>query len=261
MTSLALSAPLALNTERAREAQFAAACLDGAHPVPDGLAAPATDRREHRFAVYRNNVVVSLIDALAAKYPAVAAIVGDDFFRATARLYAAAHPPRSPVMAQFGDAFAAFLASFAPASGLPYLADVARLEALVLRAYHAADAATLDARHLPALAAGTVELRRHPAAFALRADWPALTLWRMNTGREPLGEVTCWTAQDVLVTRPRFDVLACLLPPGGAAFLAALDAGPASAAAAAIEVPGAQLPPIIETLVRAGAFSAPEIEP
>jgi putative DNA-binding protein len=37
------------------------------------------------YNVYRNNVTVSLIDALVAIYPAVQRITGGDFFRAMAR--------------------------------------------------------------------------------------------------------------------------------------------------------------------------------
>ncbi len=46
-------------------------------------AAPALNRR---FAVYRNNVAASLIEAMVQRFPAVCAIVGDEFFRAMARV-------------------------------------------------------------------------------------------------------------------------------------------------------------------------------
>lgn len=245
----------------AADAAIAAACLDAGLPAPDFIRCPPGERPERRFSVYRNNVVASLIGALEAKYPAVAAIVGDEFFRAAARLFIAAHPPRGPVMAQFGGAFADFLAAFPPASGLPYLADVARLEALVLEAFHAADAAPLTVQHLPALASGTLALRRHPAAFVLRAQWPALTLWRMNTGRAALGAVDDWSGEDVLVARPGLEVAAVLLPPGGAVFLDALAHGPAAAATAALAEPGADLSLILTALAQAGAFAAPEAQP
>lgn len=243
------------------DGRFAAACLDAGLPVPDGIACPPGERRERRFAVYRNNVVASLIGALGAKYPAVAAIVGDDFFRATARLFIAAHPPRGPVMAWFGAEFADFLADFPPVAGLPYLPDVARLEALALASFHAADARPLGACDLAGLSRGQAALRRHPAAFALRSPWPVLTLWRMNTGRAPLGEVDDWRGEDVLVVRPGLDVAAVSLPPGAAVFLHALDHDPAAAAAAALAVPGADLPLIVATLAQAGAFAAPETTP
>ena len=117
------------------QADLAAALLAPERAAPAGLAPQA------RLAVYRNNVVVSLTDALAAAYPAVLSLVGERFFKAAAGVYVRAEPPRSPVLITYGQSFAQFLEGFAPAAKLPFLADVARLERLWLEAYHAADAA------------------------------------------------------------------------------------------------------------------------
>ncbi len=45
------------------------------------------------------------------------------------------------VIAHYGDGLPAFIESFAPLADVPYLADVARIEAAWTNAYHAADAA------------------------------------------------------------------------------------------------------------------------
>ncbi len=93
----------------------------------------------------------SLIDALRTKFPATERIVGEEFFRAMARVFVIAHPPRSKILHTYGDDFGDFIAAFEPAAELAYLADVARLEAARTRAYHAADATPLTpadfARH------------------------------------------------------------------------------------------------------------------
>lgn len=44
---------------------IAAALLDPAQPCPPGLTTWNGSDPAHRFAVYRNNVIVSLVDALA----------------------------------------------------------------------------------------------------------------------------------------------------------------------------------------------------
>ena len=49
--------------------------------------------RQPGFAVHRNTVMKGCIDALHANYPAVARLVGDDWFRAAAAECARAHPP------------------------------------------------------------------------------------------------------------------------------------------------------------------------
>ena len=63
---------------------FAAALLDPALPCPAGLCVPAGADLARRFDVHRNNVVASLVEALADSFPVVLALVGEDFFRATA---------------------------------------------------------------------------------------------------------------------------------------------------------------------------------
>jgi hypothetical protein len=123
-----------------RQTAFARAVLDAAAPVPPGLIGPDGQPSATRFAVYRNNVVLGLIDALKAAFPVVCALVGEDFFAAMARAHAVETPPASPVMHDYGADFPAFIARFAPAASLPYLADVARLEWAWVEAYHAAEA-------------------------------------------------------------------------------------------------------------------------
>jgi len=76
--------------------------------------------------------------ALKSRFPVVEKIVGEEFFAAMTRVFVKAQPPRSPLLATYGDDFPDFIATFEPARGLPYLADVARLEATRTRSYHAA---------------------------------------------------------------------------------------------------------------------------
>ena len=90
--------------------------------TPEGLNCSTPDRR---FAVYRNNVQHGLSVALATRFPVIERLVGADFFAATARVFAAQHPPETPVLQDWGEAFPTFLAGFEPAAELPYLADVA----------------------------------------------------------------------------------------------------------------------------------------
>ena len=46
------------------EASFAGALLDAATPVPNAIAAPEAQTAARRFAVYRNNVVAGLVNAV-----------------------------------------------------------------------------------------------------------------------------------------------------------------------------------------------------
>ena len=61
------------------------------------------------LAVYRNTVIHGAVEALRANYPVVEQIVGDEMFEAIAVEYSSAHPPKSPVLALYGDEFADWL--------------------------------------------------------------------------------------------------------------------------------------------------------
>lgn len=219
---------------------FAQALLDPERPVPAALRSRTAAAPLERFAVYRNNVVAGLINAMRAGYPAVERIVGEEFFAAMARLYVVAHPPRSPLMLRYGEDFGAFIAGFAPAAELVYLPDVARLEAARRRAYHAADADPAEPARIasidPQALAGVV-FRLHPSAQIVRSPHPVVTIWAMNSGEAEIAPIDENDAQDALVIRSGLDVVVRTLPPGGAAFLVALAAGAAlgDAAAQAIE--------------------------
>jgi hypothetical protein len=210
------------------ELSFAQALLDPKAPVPEGVMAPDGRSAARRFAVHRNNVVSGLVKALEGRFPAVVKIVGREFFAAMARAFVVERPPCSPLLARFGDTFADFIAAFEPAGELPYLPDVARLEAARTRAYHAADVTPVGAKELAALGiqvAGGLRFALHPSLEIVRSEHPIVTIWEMNCGERALEPIEAWHPEDALIVRPYLDVEVRLLPPGGASFLRALAAG------------------------------------
>lgn len=218
---------------------FAAALLVPAMAIPAGIRAGGRqdDRQDQqrRFAVHRNNVVVSLVDALAATFPVSEALVGEKFFRAMARARVQADPPRSPVLIEYAQEFPDFVAGFAPAAGVPYLADVARIEALRVLAYHAADASPVpDSLYRELLAApealAAARLTLHPACHWLRSDYAVHSIWLAHQGLEDLASasldgIDVERAEEVLIVRPDFEVVVAALPPGAIEFLEALRGG------------------------------------
>ena len=208
-----------------RQSAFAGAVLDATAQVPPGLSDGRGRASARRFAVYRNNVAVSLIEALETAFPVVRKLVGNDFFRAMAGVFVRDHPPTDRRMALYGAALPQFLARFEPAAGLPYLPDVARLEQALRDSYHAADAPALAASRVTGLGAealAALAVRPAPATRVVRSDHPVLSIWRTNTGTPaPIRP----GAQDVLVTRPGFDPAPHPLPAGGAVLLEALQRG------------------------------------
>jgi hypothetical protein len=202
------------------QSRFAAAILDPDLPVPPDLSCLGAAAAPDRFAVYRNNAVVGLTEALRDAYPVICRLVGDEFFRAMAGVFARAHPPTSPVMLEYGAGFAEFIAAFPPAESVPYLADVARLERAWVEAYHAPDAPALQ--HLDA----AVPVALHPAARLVRSPFPILAIWEANLGdKEPQPMTLADEGDNVLVTRPTAEVRADRVSDASADVIEALAAG------------------------------------
>ena len=162
---------------------FSAAILNPALPVPQGLHGPEARKADRRYAVYRNNVTVSLVAALEANFPSVRRLVGAEFFAAMAREYARENPPNSRLMAEYGASLPAFLKGFGPLSKYPCMEDVARLERLWLDSYHEADAEPLQGAALAAIAPEALFETRfiaHPAARLFSSPFAAVSIMSAN---------------------------------------------------------------------------------
>lgn len=212
---------------------FADSLLCAKTTSPPGLTAWNQSDPARRFAVYRNNVMVSLIDALADTYPVTQALVGEEFFRAMAADFARANPPRSPVMAHYGTGFAAFIESFPAAAGLPYLADVARLEMLRVVAYHAADATSVSPEEIALLLSAPERLPAarfalHPSLQHLDSPYAVVSLWAAHQGEEidsALAAVNAAEPESALVVRVGLEVEIYRITTGTATFIRHLQQG------------------------------------
>ena len=203
---------------------FARALLEPDRACPAGLFSRNGADPASRFAVYRNNVHNGLINALASAYPVTLQLVGDAFFRAMAGLYVQAHPPTSPLIGEYGSTFAGFIQDFEPAAGVPYLADIARLERLRVRAYHAADdqplapQAVLDALQGRA-DLGAVRLQLHPSVATLMSPYAVVTVWAAHQTEGGLATLDPGYAQGALVLRQGLEVKLFAIDAGSVTFI------------------------------------------
>ena len=242
-------------------AAFAPGLTNPETTAPEDVVAARGKGVVKRYNVYRNNVTVSLIDALAAIYPAVQRITGVEFFRAMARSHVRATPPDSQLLFEYGRDFPSFIESYEYARDMPWLADTARIERAWLDAYHAADAATLKAETLVSVDPSSLAQVRfipHPAARIVRSRYPAVAIFAMNRTDGPVSPLCSSDAEDALVTRPDQDVIVSRLPAGGAAFLIALIKGEslgAAAQAAFDETDSFDLPANLAAMISAGVFA------
>jgi hypothetical protein len=243
-------------------AGFAPALLDPGRAPPAFVSGPKGKTACKRYNVYRNNVTVSLINTLAATFPATMRITGVDFFRAMARFHVRTTPPTSPLLFEYGHGFPDFIERYEYAQSMPWLADVARIERAWLDAYHAADEEPLMPRALasiPAERLADTVLTPHPATRIVRSRFAAVSIFVANRSGGPMDRIKATGPEDALATRPGLEVIVRHLPPGGAAFLSRLIAGEtfgATAAAAFADCPQFDLSANIAGMLEAGAFTA-----
>lgn len=224
---------------------FAESLMQEAAVCPSGLTTWNGSDPSQRFAVYRNNVIVSLIDALADTFPVTQALVGEAFFRAMAGQFVRAHPPRSPVLTLYGDLFPSYVCDFAPASALPYLGDLARLEVGYVQTYHAAEEGSLAISELSKLLSNEMPLSQvrftlHPSINVVRSRYAVVSLWAAHQDLSPentLGSIHPDVSEAAMLIRQDLDVVVVRIEHGAALFIENLHRGAVFADAVSTDVP------------------------
>jgi hypothetical protein len=237
-----------------------AAALAERTPAPIAAWLPDPEAGETGLAVYRNTIAKGCVDALAANFPTVASLVGEDWFNAAAALFAREHPPASAALLAYGEDFPAWLARFPPAADLPYLPAMARLDRMWTTALFAPEAQPLGAEAFAiapeALAGARVTL--HPSLAFATFDSGLPGLWLAARRPDPGEMELVETPQAILIVRPA-DTVACrLLDAAGHAFLAAAGDGQTlgeAITAAAVADPDADLAVLFAALIADGVFS------
>lgn len=222
---------------------------------------PWLEEGEHPgLSVYRNTIAKGCVDALAANFPTVQSMVGEDWFRAAAALFAREAPPASAALLDYGATFPAWLERFPPAAELPYLAGIAHLDRLWTEALFAAEAPVLDAQALSRLAPDALAETRlllHPSVRFAAFDAGLPGLWRAaRDGDEDL-ELS-ETPETLLLVRSGDAVASRVVGAAETAFLRAcrdgLTAGEAAEAAATAD-PNAPFASLFAALIADGVFA------
>ena len=223
--------------------------------LPEGQTDPAG------LAVYRNTIAKGCVDALAANFPTVASLVGEDWFRAAAALFAAEHPPTTAALLAYGEGFPRWLWRFPPAADTPYLSMIAWMDWRWTLALFAEEAEPLDAQAfaLAPEALAAARPRLHPS---LTFAWPGNglpALWLAARRPDP-GELELPdTPQGILIVRPHDAVNSRVLDLAGFTFLHAIATDGATLGeaitAAGDADPAADLAALFAALIADGVFS------
>ena len=243
------------------QASFARAVLGADAVAPSFLAAARGCDVASRLNVHRNTVVLGLLNVLAARFPVVRRLAGEESFFQVARAFLDAHPPASPLLMNYGEGFPDFVRQAGSAAS--FVADMAALELARARSYHAADAVPLSRAAFAAIAGdGLADLRvaLHPSVQLLASRFPIVSAWHaFQQGCEAEPAYPSLGAEAAVVARPFLEVDVHLLPPGGLAFLQSLVAGTTlgQALAAGTEAaPAFDLPLNLSVLIGANIVTA-----
>jgi hypothetical protein len=205
---------------------FAAALFDPLAPVPAPITQKGTSQK--RFDVYRNNVIISLLEALGDAFPSVRAIAGEQNFSRIARDFIALSPPKTAMMQAFGEEFPSFLKNYTPLKKSLFLADLALAERMWLEAYHARDEEPLGPEAFSSIPAKQVPgliFLSHPATRLAVSRYPVADLFR---AREcwPVHGLDLASSQTMLITRPFLSVMTATIESDAeTAFLSGIIAG------------------------------------
>lgn len=183
--------------------------------------------------------------ALAAAYPTLAELIGEESFAALARHFWQDEPPACGDIARWGAGLPAFVATAPSLAGEPYLADVARIDWAVHEAASAADAGD-EVEGLDLLAAtdpAALRLVLCPGTAMVVSPHPVVTIWEAHRSPSPAGfdaarrALQAGSGEAVRIRREGFVVRVDVVGPADARFTAAVLAG-APLAAALDAVPG-----------------------
>lgn len=248
--------------------RFRAAVIsgDGRALLPH-LTGPAGSRPASRLDIYLRHYEASLVEAVMTRFPATGWLVGSTPVLEAARAFVRRHPPQAPCIAEYGQAFPAFLGETVPNSGLP-LAAFAELDWQLGRLAAGVPLAAKTGAELLAIAGSdlpTCGLVLEPATHYLHAPAPIDTLMGLYLSDDApelwaLADEPVWLE----VRGNRGDVRFERLAPGDFAFRRNLARGlslEAAADTAASLDPSFQPGPALSALLSTGLVVAVSTTP
>ncbi len=113
--------------------------------------------------IYHHQYFASLTQALGNSYSCVKRLVGEDFFNMLSRQFIQTHPSKTGNIIDYGHQFADFIDHSPHCRTLPYLADVAKFEALYEACYFSLN-----------------------AVFFMHSNYPIIKIWQLDENSEQL---------------------------------------------------------------------------
>ena len=144
-----------------------------------------------RLNIYAHAYVARLVEALAADFEALSALLGEQQFYELGRDYIQAHPSTNTSLRWFGKKMASFLKRTNPYCQQPYLYEIAAFEWALVDAFNAAAAEPINLEHMAGLAPekwpGLV-LQFHSSVTLCEYEWNILPIWQAMRAEQLLPE-------------------------------------------------------------------------
>jgi len=164
-----------------------------------------------RLDVYRNAYYVRLQEALAHDFPALLAVMGDELFGRDMAVYLQAYPSTDPSIRYIGQ----YLSRWFIQNNKPELADLARLEWAVLKAFDASNAVSLTGEYLQSVLPEDWDQLRftlNPSVTLLDVDSNVLKIWKAYNKKEPLPVVQSNNPASLIIFRSHNGPVAQSIP-------------------------------------------------
>jgi hypothetical protein len=141
-----------------------------------------------RLSIYRGSILGGITTALTHIYPVCVKLVGEKYFTHMVAGYLKNTPSNSPDIGNYGEYLPAYIADFAPAKTLVYLADVAQLEWLWHTAFNASNDNSSTQNNFPLTELQNLKEHELPSvkfcpessAHLLSSPYPVQKIWQVN---------------------------------------------------------------------------------
>jgi hypothetical protein len=162
------------------QASMTRAIIDGSFVDIESEFVSGRADPQRRFAIYRNNMFLSLAAHLRAVFPVTAKLGDERFFAYAAHQFILRGPPRAPRLVVYGATFPRFLARFPACRHAPILAEMAALEWAIHSALTSAQLPFLELTGMT----GTSMLNLQPSLNFIVSRRPVLGLWAHQSERQ-----------------------------------------------------------------------------
>jgi Putative DNA-binding domain len=207
---------------------FAESLLDEQQIIPEGIICREGANLSKRYAIYKNNVMISLIAALRTRFPVTEILLGEDYFKQSAAHWIRSNPPSSPLLMFYGDSFPSYLDIQDDLRDMPYMGDVARIECAITHAFHAEDKNPLPTEEISTIGEEALLSSRlflHPSTQMCASNHPAFSIWSAHKSNAEPQPPENWISEETIIVRPYDTVEVLSVPIGTISVLKAIKLG------------------------------------